>query len=59
MLFQIGVSIKDLNRMPNSVDPAETHYEPSHQDLPLFAKKKKKKKKIFCNAKLRELNIKM
>ena len=33
-LFQIGVSIKNQNRMANSVDPDETaHYEPSHQDL--------------------------
>ena len=31
--MQIGMSVKNQNRMANSVDPAETAYdEPSHED---------------------------
>ena len=33
-VMQIGVSVKNQNRMANSVEPDEmAHYEPSHQDL--------------------------
>ena len=33
-LFQTGVSVKNQNRMSNSVDPDEmAHHEPSHYDL--------------------------
>ena len=33
-LFQIEASVKNQNRMANSVDPdVMAHYEPSHQDL--------------------------
>ena len=32
--LQIEMSVKNQNRMANSVDPDETsYYEPSHQDL--------------------------
>ena len=32
--LQIGMSVKNQNRMTNSVDPDEmAHHEPSHQDL--------------------------
>ena len=49
-LFQIGVSVKNQNRMANSVDPDEmAHYEPSHQDL--HCKKNKKNKNVLvCRA---------
>ena len=33
-LLQVGISIRNQNRMANNVDPDETaHYEPSHQGL--------------------------
>ena len=33
-MLQIRISVKNQNRMSNSVEPDETaHYEPSHQDL--------------------------
>ena len=33
-MFQIGISVKNQNRMANNVDPDETaHNELSHQDL--------------------------
>ena len=33
-MLQIEMSVKNQNRMANSVDPDEmAHYEPSHQDL--------------------------
>ena len=37
--MQIGISVKNLYQMTNSVDPDETaHYEPSHQDLQCLRK---------------------
>ena len=39
-MFQIGVTVKNKNRVVNSVDPDETaHHEPSHQDVHCFQNK--------------------
>ena len=55
----MGISVKNKNRLANSVVPDETaRYEPSHQELHcLQKKKKKKKKKIFWSVGLKELRI--
>ena len=50
-LSQIGISVKNKNRMANCVDPDEmVHYEQSHHDLHCLQKKTKKKQVLVCRA---------
>ena len=47
----MGISVKNQNRLANSVVPDETaRYEPSHQELHCLQKKKKKKNLLVCRA---------